>query len=351
MAELQSVFWFSQNPEPNFPRNSTILPGSCTSEAMKTTLFSICAFLFLTACQPRDPEVLTQEDKKLTQKSEDKCRTRLPEKMELALGALVGGRKDQSLQILKLGVELANAEKDSLNRGCLQIRQTNFEKTRPSYHLSYQLCRHRHPEWEATQAGTAELSLILDKNQKLRSLGYRSYPFEDRNTQALTIQASKKRSKDTLFLQDQITLSLTRKDLEPGFTVERAQFRTRLRSGFEATSTVSEIFMDSFGELDLDQGGTWSSEVFGEASNLSAECETRTPSTFTMLVNQEAEPDLYSYKMLLFGKVEKSGQLVVDDLSVESHTKNSKTQNEDIVSAGKNKIHSETDLPAWYFWF
>lgn len=319
---------------------------------MKALLISLLAVFTLAACHPRDPEVLSKEEKSGGQnrsqdnKGGNSCDPKLSKKLELAMGSLAEARLLQAEQTLNLGIKLSNQKEEIVDEGCLRSTLLEASEKQKKFRLSYRACKLQKGDLTTSLSGVAEM-IVVGQGDQVTEVEFDSRPLDEENPEALVIQIKTKASKDRLYLSEQINLKLNKE--ANAYKVHGDSF-TELEIGFESNRSTARVKVTTMAELTQEGRKNWSAEVRGTAENVTDAC-TKLPSQFELYLDPaSADSKDSKYFIALWNDVEKSGQLTFTDSEIQSKTTDKKSQKEDKASAKKNKIETATDIPPWEMW-
>lgn len=337
---------------------------------MKTTTFSLLlSLVFLAACNPRDPDVLTKDDKAMIEGRRNKNsgdsqsgpgKARLPQKMEMALGVLAENRISQAQQILSLATELASKNVDK--KGCVSIRPLSANGNAKNFRLSYNYkCNPGTDAFDVNMMGLADLLLQLNEKGELLSLKFSTRPLSEDSFDSMTIRAFSKSSKDTLMIRDSLTLSMVRLDATDTFSIVDSSSNSILQNGYQDTATTIHL-ANLFDGILSDKGVvSWHFDIQGDGRNDGA---TGAPVFFTLTVDQPAAADSADFTFQM-GKTKRIGKLIFTDADVTSiskadfdsddgrpnNSKKNKPPKEDKSTTARQKSQSLEAQPALELWF
>jgi hypothetical protein len=212
---------------------------------MKTLrIFPLVLVLGLAAaCTPRDPQVLTRDEKAADDARRNKSSGRATENiggkierpgfppiLDLAFTSYLLDRQSEILSVLKLAVALADNSNVAADR-CVKLTESERSETTLSYLIDLSNCMRRSGGSTLSQSGTLSLQMEFDANKKLLSLSLSSARLSDETLDAFKLSLSKEGQRGRASMQDQIDLKLKRVSEEPlVFRVLSANAVTKFQS-------------------------------------------------------------------------------------------------------------------------
>ncbi len=317
---------------------------------MKTTfIFVLSSLLIFTACTPGDPQVLSEQDRLARQsrkpRNEEKSNpsVKIPEKVEIPMGALIEARQAQALQILKKARQLVRSGAEIAREGCVQTELLEKSDSVRRFKVLFFNCVSEQNAMEIEYNGQGLLEIQLSTPQEISRILYKTPSLKEKSPDTLVYLSAEN---SQVAIEDAMDLEMTQN--KPGeFEINKFNAESILQIGEGANSTLYTLQMTtSSGSFVMKENSQVESRLMSkiqaEARNTKSELVS-----FSLKMEKKIDSPNFSFEKS-FGKGRpRTGQLNFSDEAITLVPYKGP-----VVTVAKQKAATQFDgqLP-WGFWF
>lgn len=311
---------------------------------MKTLLLFLAVSFSLTACQPRDPEVLSEADKNHRSRPSNKggenreIRASLPKNLELFMAEVVEARQAQISNLLKLALGLASSTEKVTESDCVAIHKVKSTKEKIQFKLApTSKCQKQTEQLDFSIKGNSDLLVSLDEQGQVTEIEYKP-----KLTAATSVIQKKGKSQKKMTVKDELSFKMVRVDDSFEVTEWNSLTETTIQDGKKRDQVIVEMLLEE-ASFSL-EGKALQLSVVAEAE---AEAMTTNGAKTPFILSLTSLPDAFEkfdYTFQFADGNPRSGTIKFEDKEITATTLNN--NKEQVLKRQRNK----TEQMPWASW-